>query len=145
MICPLDSNSGQTWLRTRTEPEQGRANFEQARAKTSPPASLSSVPTSAILEAGEYPAEEERAVPPKTSRSGKVYYPQPDPTKRGFGSIKLRLTVEEEKEFLADAAPYGSIVGYIRYLWDQDRIRRGLEPVPHPGGRRKAADEGPSE
>lgn len=65
-----------------------------------------------------------------TSKSGKEYYKQPAPEKRANPKYRKEFYLRGKAEadaFDADArANNKTSVGYLRWLWNEDRKRRGL-------------------
>jgi hypothetical protein len=62
--------------------------------------------------------------------SGKEYYKQPAPSQRGFKQRGMLLSEEEARAFDLDAkhSDAGTKAGYLRLLWNQDRIQRRQQP-----------------
>jgi hypothetical protein len=51
---------------------------------------------------------------------------QDSPSIRGFKQRGFRLNKAELEHFDADASKHGGTSKYLRYLWEQDRLKRGL-------------------
>jgi hypothetical protein len=64
---------------------------------------------------------------------GKNYYKQAPPSQRKQKYRGFNIREEYLKDLEADAKTSGfdSVPAYLRSLWDQDRERRGLAPIPH--------------